>query len=269
MQKYIFCGDIMKDWDDIKVNKRKTDKIYFESPLIQSISDTIDFLRDESKGILEDLDSTEFKQKIDEIDMEEIGQKSVNHMTEMVDDLAEFKDDLLEYREIPDVLKESSRGFKFALNRDEEYVRRAKRRLMNEDYDNYERIIRLCDKAIDVNDINWEAYYIKGIALTNLTSYEEAIELFIKTLALKDNDNIRLHLAKAYRLNNEFENALDIYNSILVKGKNPFAALKGIAFTYYKWKKYDQASQFFRRANSIKPLDEMSKAVWDVCLEKI
>ena len=58
-----------KDWDDIKVNKRSTDKIYFETPFIQSISDGIDFLRGEAKELLNELDSTEFKQKIDKFDL--------------------------------------------------------------------------------------------------------------------------------------------------------------------------------------------------------
>ena len=49
-------------WDDIKVNRRSADKIRFESPLIQSISDGVDFLRDESREILKELDSTEIKQ---------------------------------------------------------------------------------------------------------------------------------------------------------------------------------------------------------------
>ena len=38
-----------KEDEDIKVNRRKTDKVYFESTFIQQISDGIDFLRDESK----------------------------------------------------------------------------------------------------------------------------------------------------------------------------------------------------------------------------
>ena len=54
--------------EDIKVNKRSTDKVYFESTFIQSIYDKIDFLRDESKEILKEIDSTEFKQQLDEFE---------------------------------------------------------------------------------------------------------------------------------------------------------------------------------------------------------
>ena len=49
------------DAEDIKVNKRSSDKVYFESILLQRISDRIDFLRDESKEILQDLDLNRFE----------------------------------------------------------------------------------------------------------------------------------------------------------------------------------------------------------------
>ena len=76
----------MKRYDegeDIKVNRRSSDKIYFESPLIQSISDGIDFLRDETKESLEELDSTEFKQKIDELNLEEFGEYAAGQISEI------------------------------------------------------------------------------------------------------------------------------------------------------------------------------------------
>ena len=40
------------DWEDIDVDKRRTDKVHFESTILQQVSDGIDFLRDESKEIL-------------------------------------------------------------------------------------------------------------------------------------------------------------------------------------------------------------------------
>ena len=44
------------DWDDIGVNRRKGEKAIFESRLLQKISDRIDFVRDESREFLSDLD---------------------------------------------------------------------------------------------------------------------------------------------------------------------------------------------------------------------
>ena len=60
-----------KDEQDIKINKRSTDKVFFESTLLQQISDGIDFIRDESREILREIDL----RGLDEVDIEEIGQK--------------------------------------------------------------------------------------------------------------------------------------------------------------------------------------------------
>ena len=254
------------DWQDIKINKRSTDKVYFESPILQSISDKIDFLREESKEILKELDSTEFKQQIDEWDLEDLGVEALNQISDIVDEIVQFKDEIIDSDEIPEEVKEYSKDFKVALNRDADYVRKAKRRLARDDYENNERIVQFCDKAIEVNDSNWEAYHIKGIALINLDKYGEACEELNKSLKLnEDNDNARLYLANAYRLNREFEKAIDTYDSVLEKDENSFDVYKGKAFTYYNWKKYDKADECFKKANSIKFLDEKSKEIWKAC----
>ena len=75
------------DWEDIDVNQRKTDRVYFESSLLQNISDSIDFLKDEAAEILMELDSTEFKQKIDEMDLEEFSEEAVNQIDDIFDEM--------------------------------------------------------------------------------------------------------------------------------------------------------------------------------------
>lgn len=257
----------MHDGEEIKVNKRKNDKIYFESPLIQSVSDTIDYLRSESKEILKEIDSS---QLTGHIDVEEFAEETISHITGIVDDLSEFKDEIINDEDIPSVVKDSSNDMKYALNRDDDYVRRAKRRLVSDDYENDLRIVRLCDKAIDVNRRNWEAYYLKGIALINLDKYEEAADMLIKSLALnEDNINARLYVANAYRLNEDYEDAIDAYDSVLKRDENSFDAYKGKAYTYYNWDKYDKADEFFQKANSIEFLDEKSKEIWEISKEKM
>ena len=42
------------DWEDIGVNERSTDKVFFESSLLQNISDSIDFLKDETNEIFKE-----------------------------------------------------------------------------------------------------------------------------------------------------------------------------------------------------------------------
>lgn len=261
------------DWDDIKVNRRKGNKVRFESNLLQQISDGIDFLRDESKDILKGLDSTEFKQNIDSFDIEEFGENTLNQISDIADDLSQFKSEVFNSDDVPDFVKESSLNAKRALNKDVDYVRRAKRRLdkveSDELVDVYKtnlRAIELCDKAIEVNPSNNEAYYLKGLAFVNIEEYDEAIEEFINSLALKDSPDIRLDIANANRLNGEFNDAINVYDS--VADIREFESLKGKAVTYYDWQKYGQAQMFFKKASNIEPLDDESKKIWDECLNK-
>ena len=119
----------MKDEEDIKVNKRRTDKVYFESVFIQSISDKIDFLKDESKEILKELDSTEFKQQLDEVDLEKFSEDAINQIDDLFDDISKFKDGLVSSEDIPDDIKEQYRNTQAYFNRDQDYLRRAKRKM--------------------------------------------------------------------------------------------------------------------------------------------
>ena len=118
-----------QDGEDIKVNRRKDDKIRFESPFIQSISDGIDYLRGEAKDILSELDSSEFKQNIDEFDIEEFGENTIDQFSDVVDELSRVKSKIIDSEDVPDFVKDSSINAKKALNTDQDYVRRAERRL--------------------------------------------------------------------------------------------------------------------------------------------
>ena len=265
------------DWEEIKVNRRKSDKVYFESPFIQSISDSIDLLRDEGKAILDEIDATDIKREFDSIEIDELSDSTVNQISDIVDDVSKYKNEILDYVEVPDVVMDSVKGLKVSLNRDEDYVRMAKRRLNRintDDSVDYTRmnvrIVELSRKAIEVNHTNWEAYYLKGIALINLEQYCDAIESLFKSLALnEDNVNARLYIGNAYRLNGEFDSAIGAYDSALDFEDGNYDAYKGKAFTYYNWEKYDEACEFFEKANSIETLDDKSKEIWDICLEKL
>ena len=98
------------DWDDIKVNRRSTDKVYFESPVIQSISDSIDFLRDETKEILKELDSTEFKQQIDEFDLEDFGEEAIDQISEIKDEISQFRAEIIDSDDVVFVVDELERS---------------------------------------------------------------------------------------------------------------------------------------------------------------
>ena len=112
------------DWDDIKVNRRRTDRVLFESTLIQQVSDGIDFLRNQSKEILSEIDKT----GINDIDLEEFSKSTLNQIDDIVDDMVEFKSEIVDDDEIPDFVKDASKNAKVVLNRDQDYIRKAKRR---------------------------------------------------------------------------------------------------------------------------------------------
>nr|WP_295000600.1 tetratricopeptide repeat protein [uncultured Methanobrevibacter sp.] len=260
------------DWDDIGVNRRKGDRAIFESRLIQKISDRIDYVRDESKEFLSDLDV----RGIDNLEIDELGEKARNHISDIADDFSRIKSEVVDSDDIPGFIKGYSHDAKRALNRDEDYVRRAQRRLDKLDSDElvdvYKaniRVIELCDKAIRVNNSNADAYYLKGLALANLEKFPEAIEQYVNSLALKDDEKVWLAIAEANALNGDYEDAINVYDSVLEKDADSFDAIKGKALTYYASGDYKKADEEFKKASSIDFLDESSKKIWDECLEKI
>ena len=255
------------DWDDIEVNKRRTDKVFFESTLIQQVSDGIDFLRRESKEILTEID----KKGINDLDLENFSKKTLNQIDDIVDDMAEFKSGIINEDDVPEFVKDSTKNAKVALNSDQTYVRRAKRRLArlksDEDGEYYKvnlRVISLCSKAIDVNDSNYEAYYLKGRALINVGNYDDAIEELIKSLTIKtDFIDSWLLIGEANRLNLDFEDAISVYDRVLQDYEDSSDALKGKAMVYFDMGEYQNADEFFKKADSIDKLDDETRKIWD------
>lgn len=260
------------DWDDIGVNRRKGEKAIFESRLLQKISDRIDFVRDESKEFLSDLDV----KGIDRLEIDEISEKARNHISDIADDFSKIKSEVVDSDDIPGFIKDYSNDAKRALNRDEDYVRRARRRLdkleSDELVDVYKtniRVIELCDKAIMVNDSNANAYYLKGLALFNIEKFPEAIDQYVNSLALRDDEKVWLAIAKANAGNGDYDDAINIYDSVLEKDPDSFDAIRGKAMTYYASGDYKKADEEFKKALSIDFLDDESKKMWEECLENI
>lgn len=265
------------DWEDIKVSKRFSEKIYFESTFLQNISDRIDFLRYEADELLCELDSCELKQRYDEFDLEELSEDAIDQIEDVVSDISQFKYEVIDSEDIPDFIKDTSRNVKIALNRDYDYIRRAKRkfkRLETKDdlVDTYKiniRIIELCNKAIDVDEFNPEPYLLKGRALGNIEKYDEAIDEFINCLALdEDNLDARLAIADINRAKGDYDDAIDVYDSVLKVNEESFEALRGKALTYFDMGKSSDADKFFKKANSITFLDDEDMEIWDECRKK-
>lgn len=270
--------DIKDDGEDINVNRRDSDEILFESEIIQTAFNKIKFFKSQTNDLLEKVDSTGLLEDFDDLDIEELGDDALNQVSMVVDEIYDVIDENVPFEYLPEVLQEYSKSSKRALLRDADYVRKAKRKLKRLDSDEELinkvkinlRIIELCDKAIDVNFENSDAYYIKGLALINLEKYEEGIEEFISAMALtEDNIDIRLEIANANRLNGDYADAISVYDSVLKVDEYSLEAIKGKAFTYFDWEKYDQCDELFEKANSSKPLDDESLKVWALCLNEL
>lgn len=266
----------MKEDVYIKVNKRSADKVYFESPLVQSIYDKIDSLREESKLILEEIDSSEFKQQLDEIDLEEFSEDTIDQIDDLFDEISRFKDDIIDTQEIPEDVKKHYRMTQMYFDRDGDYVRRAERKLKRVDsnkltdaYGIYIRVIELCDKAIKVNDYNFDAYVLKAKTMVKMRRYAEAIEVFTHALSIKNDIGVWLGIAEANRLDGDYDKAIDGYNEVLSMDAESFEAFKGKAYTYFDLKDYKKAAYFFGKANHVGTLDEASQKIWNVCKEKL
>ena len=192
------------------------------------------------------------------------------------DELSQLKSELFDSDDFPAFIKEYSLDAKRALNRDDDYVRRAQRRLDRYNsgelvnvYKTNARIIELCDKAIEVNSSNADAYYVKGRALMNLDKYPEAIEEFINSLAIEDDIKVWIAIANSNTLNGDYDDAIGIYDKILERDENSFDAVKGKALTYYASGDFAKANEEFKNASSMGTLDRTSKEIWDECLENI
>ncbi|MBR0370846.1 MAG: tetratricopeptide repeat protein [Methanobrevibacter sp.] len=191
-----------------------------------------------------------------------------NQLAEDLDQIKNNALDMLDEMDIEDAIDDFSINSKKALNRDADYINRARKKLNNSGEE--ERVIYLCKKALLIDDLNWEAYYLKGRALINLKRYDEAINDLINSLALND-DNIdaRLYIAKAAHLNGDFNYALQVYDSVLNIDEKSFEALNGKALVYFDKKDFLEADKFFKKACKISVLPEDSKIKWNFAAAKL
>jgi tetratricopeptide (TPR) repeat protein len=118
-----------------------------------------------------------------------------------------------------------------------------------------------CDKLRARDQLN------KGVTAYKNTRYEEAIDHFQKAVSLDPTlINARLYLATAYAQqyipgadtpdnNNMGQQAIDAYKAVLEKDPKNVNSVKGIAYLYLQMKKFEDAKQYYRRANELDPND--------------
>ena len=269
----------IKQEEDIDVNRRDSQEILFESEKIQTLYNQIDFFRNESGKLIDKFESSDLKKDIDELDVDEYGQRAFDYVCDVIDDVSKKAEENISFEDIPDFVEDYALNTKRALNRDSDYIRKAKRKLamLNSDKKSVDeikinlRVVELCDKAIEVNKLNSDAYYLKGLALINLEKYDEGIEELITCMALSEDTNeIRLEIANANRLSGEYEDAISVYDSILERDEKSYDALRGKAFTYFDWEKYELCDEFFEKANKlVRYMDDDSLYRWIICYNKL
>lgn len=264
------------DWEEIEVNERKSNRVIFESNLIQSVYDKIEYLRDESKEILVEIDSNGLKQQVDDFDLVEFTEGTICQIDDIIDDISKFKDSMIRPEDLPDDVVEKYRITQAYLNRDADYLRRARSKIkrldtenLTEYYETNRRIVQLCDKAIAVRPDNFDAYVLKGDALVTLKMPVDAIDAYITALSLNDDDEVWFKIADANRLNEDFEDAIDVYDSILAKYNKSFEVFIGKARVYFDMGNYAECDGMFRKANDLGYLDEDSLNIWSECLRKL
>ena len=192
----------------------------------------------------------------------------LNQFLSDVDQIKNNALDMLDENDLGDIIDDFSINSRKALNRDADYINRARKKLNNSGEE--KRVIYLCNKALLVNDLNWEAYYLKGRALINLERYDEAINELISSLALnEDNIDARLYIAKAAHLKGDLNYALQVYDSVLNIDEKSFEAFNGKALVYFDKKDFLEADKFFRKASEISVLPEDSKIKWNFSATKL
>ena len=191
--------------------------------------------------------------------------------SQVCEDMGELKEETMKFIEdfdIEDTIDDFSRNSKRALNRDYDYIRRARKKI--EQPGENRRVIELCNKAIAINELNWEAYFLKGMALFNIRRYDEAIEELINSLALnEENLEARAYIAKSYYFKGDADYALKVYDSILNIDEKYFDAFKCKAIIYFHKRNYEKADEFFKKANSVSKLSGELQDKWDICKEKL
>lgn len=110
----------------------------------------------------------------------------------------------------------------------------------------YEEAIKYSQLAIDINDerINRFAYSILGSSKLQIKDYEGAVSAYLNS----SKDKWDLHnLGKSYYALNQYENALNEFNSVIEKDPNYKYAYQGKGDSLFYLKKYNEALESYEK----------------------
>jgi len=116
----------------------------------------------------------------------------------------------------------------------------------------------LLEEAISFDSKNSLAYYKLALIYIKENSPVEGVELLKTAYNLNPNDNnIALSLGELYVKFKRYEEALDIFNKVMLKDKNNPRALYDLGFLYKELGKDLKSKEYFSKANSISKEEEI------------
>lgn len=88
-------------------------------------------------------------------------------------------------------------------------------------------------KALEINDLDYNANYHLGVALTRVSSLEKAEEYLIKSLVIKPDFALgHQALAGVYRRRKKYEDAINEYKQCLKNDETQLASYNNLGYTY-------------------------------------
>ena len=130
-----------------------------------------------------------------------------------------------------------------------------------------EEALKIFQKVLQIDPKNIEAKIVVAHLYEAMNRRPEAIKAYQDVIVLKP-DDIKAHLKLAYMYlqEDEFQKALDLLEGKEIQGRSIYF-IRG--FASFKLKKQEQAVDFFRRAISFSPDDEVSHFYLAVVYEQI
>jgi tetratricopeptide (TPR) repeat protein len=129
------------------------------------------------------------------------------------------------------------------------------------------------DKELQLKSNDYWGWYNRGIALSNLDHYEEAIKSYNKALKVKPNHYWSLYnRSVALRKSERYEEAIDSYKKALkidLKIEHQFWCWYELASVLSKLKRYQEAVNSYKKALRIKPRHKDVQNELEIALKKL
>lgn len=125
--------------------------------------------------------------------------------------------------------------------------------LLNEEIGDLIEAIKYCDKALELNNGFFEAYYVKGTCFGSQRKYDEAIINFKKALDLKEDSHIYYNLGYTYWLNQDMRSSVYYYEKSLEMDYSNADTHLNLSISYFNLNILDKSLEHVDQALSLEP----------------